>query len=65
MDEEFRENYLETITRFYLAFGSIHTYVSDLNHFLEDLDEGLYIQQSLENVFLDFEGKQLMVSIQL
>lgn len=62
LDEEFRENYLETITRFYLAFESIHTYISDLNHFIEDLDEGMYIQQSVENVFLDFEGKQLMVS---
>ncbi|GLV32181.1 Strumpellin [Carabus blaptoides fortunei] len=60
LDEEFRENYLETITRFYLAFESIHTYISDLNHFIEDLDEGMYIQQSVENVFLDFEGKQLM-----
>lgn len=63
MDEEFRENYLETINRFYFAFESIHTYVSDLNHFIEDLDDGVYIQQSMESVFLDVEGKQLMVKI--
>lgn len=64
LDEEFRENYLETITRFYLAFESIHTYIMDLNHFIDDLDDGMFIQQSMESVFVDVEGKQLMVIYQ-
>lgn len=59
-DEEFRENHIEILTRFYLAFESIHKYTVDLNRFLEDLDEGIYIQQTLENVLLDEDGKQLM-----
>ena len=29
--------------------------------FLEDLDEGIYIQQTLESVLLNDDGKQLMV----
>lgn len=33
----------------------------DLNRFLEDLEEGVYIQQTLENVLLNEEGKQLLV----
>lgn len=61
-DEEFRENHLEIITRFYKAFESIHRYVIDLNRFLEDLEEGIYIQQTLENVLLNEDGKQLLVS---
>ena len=61
-DEEFRENHLEILTRFYKAFESIHRYVIDLNRFLEDLEEGVYIQQTLENVLLNEEGKQLLVS---
>ena len=61
-DEEFRENHLEILTRFYKVFESIHRYVTDLNKFLEDLDEGVYIQQTLENVLLNMEGKQLLVS---
>ena len=31
LDEEFRENHLEILTRFYLAFESIFKYVTDLN----------------------------------
>ncbi len=29
--------------------------------FLEDLEEGVYIQQTLETVLLNEDGKQLMV----
>ncbi len=29
--------------------------------FLEDLDEGVYIQQTLESVLINDDGKQLMV----
>ena len=61
-DEEFRDNHIEILTRFYKAFESIHKYVVDLNRFLEDLEEGIYIQQTLENVLLNIDGKQLLVS---
>ncbi|KAK4872669.1 hypothetical protein RN001_014698 [Aquatica leii] len=60
LDEEFRDNHIEIINRFYLAFESIHTYVTDLNHFLEELDDGVYIHQSLESIFADVEGRQVM-----
>merc|ERR1719322_304284 len=43
-DEEFRENNIEILTRFYLAFESIHKYILDLNRYLDDLNEGIYIQ---------------------
>lgn len=42
-------------------FESIHKYVKELNAFLEELHAGLFIQQSMEKVFQDEEGKQLMV----
>ena len=32
--------------------------------FLEDLEEGVYIQQTLENVLLNEDGKQLLVRLQ-
>ena len=53
---------MEIVTRFYKAFESIHKYVIDLNRFLEDLEEGVHIQQTLENVLLNDDGKQLLVS---
>ncbi|KAL3276150.1 hypothetical protein HHI36_020869 [Cryptolaemus montrouzieri] len=60
LDEEFRDNHIEIITRFYVVFKSIHTYIIDLNQFLEDLEEGVYIHQSLETIFADVEGKQVL-----
>lgn len=60
IDDEFRENYITIITRFYLAFESVHKYVTELNRFLEDLDEGVYIQQTLETVLINQDGKQLL-----
>ena len=59
-DEEFRENYIEILTRFYLAFESVHRYSVDINRYIDDLEEGAYIQQTLESVLLDSDGKQLL-----
>jgi hypothetical protein len=33
----------------------------DLNRFVDDLEEGLFIQQTLESMLLNEEGKQLLV----
>ena len=34
LDDEFRENYIEILRRFYLAFESIHKYIVDLNQYI-------------------------------
>lgn len=34
LDEELRENNIEILTRFYMAFESVHKYVSDLNRYV-------------------------------
>eukprot|EP00040_Diaphanoeca_grandis_P027104 m.153504 g.153504 ORF g.153504 m.153504 type:complete len:1159 (+) comp30837_c1_seq2:255-3731(+) len=60
LDEEFRENYLEILSRFYKAFESVFKYMGDLNRFLEDLEEGVFIQQTMESAMQDEDGKQLM-----
>lgn len=60
LDDEFKFNHLEILTRFYLAFESIHKYVSDLTRFLEDLEEGIYIQQNIDTVLFNVDGKQLL-----
>lgn len=63
LDEEFKDNHLEILTRFYQAFESIHKYVTDLNRFLEDLEEGVFIQQTLESVLQIDDGKQLLAEM--
>jgi WASH complex subunit strumpellin len=60
LDDEFKFNHLEMLTRFYLAFESIHKYIMDLVRFLEDLEEGIYIQQNIETVLFNQDGKQLL-----
>ncbi|XP_068228667.1 WASH complex subunit 5 [Palaemon carinicauda] len=60
IDDEIRESHSSIIGRIYSAFESIHRYVSELNSYLQDLKEGVYIQRTLENVFTDEDGKQLM-----
>ena len=61
-DEEFRENNLTILERFYSAFEGVHKYITDLNTFLDDLDKGIYVQHSLVSVLLNDDGKQLLVS---
>lgn len=63
LDDEIRENYLDLLTRFYLAFESTHQYAKDLQQFINELSGGYYIQQNLETVLQDEEGKQLLVSL--
>lgn len=59
-DEELRETYIELLIEFYLLFESIHRYAADLQRFLNELDEGIYIQQTIETVLMDYDGKQLL-----
>lgn len=62
LDDVFRDKYFEILHRFYLAFESIYQYAITLNSFVKDLNSGVYIQQTLETIFQDVEGKQLLVS---
>lgn len=61
LDEELRNNFSEILLRFYLVFESVHKYITDLNSYIDELEDGAYIQQSIESVILNEEGKQLMV----
>ncbi|ODN03655.1 WASH complex subunit strumpellin, partial [Orchesella cincta] len=61
LDNEVRETYLELLTNFYLLFESVYKYVTELNKFVEEVQEGTYIQMSLEAILFDKEGKQLLV----
>uniref|UniRef100_A0A1B0D1J4 WASH complex subunit strumpellin n=1 Tax=Phlebotomus papatasi TaxID=29031 RepID=A0A1B0D1J4_PHLPP len=60
LDNEFQENNIEILTRFYLAFESVHQYIIDLKTFIQEVNDGIYIQQSLESILQDDEGKQLI-----
>ncbi|PRP74057.1 hypothetical protein PROFUN_08681 [Planoprotostelium fungivorum] len=60
LDEEFRDNHVEILKRFYELFESIYKYIKDFTQYLEDLDNGVYIQHTLEGILLNNDGKQLL-----
>lgn len=47
-DEDFMANHMEILQRFYSLFESIYRYNKDLVRFLNDLEDGAFIQQTLE-----------------
>ncbi|XP_061936928.1 WASH complex subunit 5 isoform X2 [Apis cerana] len=59
-DEELRNNFSDIISRFYLAFESVHKYITDLNLYVDELGDGIYIHQSIDTIMLNEEGRQLM-----
>ncbi|XP_022113508.2 WASH complex subunit 5 [Pieris rapae] len=60
LDEDLKEQYLELITRFYLLFENIYKFIMDLNTFVEQLHDSAFIQQSMDTILRDVEGKQLL-----
>lgn len=48
LDQEFKENHLDILKRFYNLFESIYKFIHDFKRFLDDLEEGVFIQQTLE-----------------
>lgn len=60
LDEFIRESYSRILSRFYLAFESVYEFGINLNNFINDLNEGMYIQTTVDSIFQDEEGRQLM-----
>ena len=59
LDTEFQENHEEIIIRFYNLFESVWKYQSDVGKFIEDVNNGYYIQHSVDEILQDIDGKQL------
>lgn len=59
-DEEFCNNYIDILTRFYLTFESVQRYASDLNNFVQEIDDDLHVGQSFDNLLSDVENRQLL-----
>jgi WASH complex subunit strumpellin len=60
LDEELFDAHEAVLARFYGLFESIVTYLGDYNKYLRELEEGYYIQHTLEAVLLDVDGRQLL-----
>ena len=60
LDEEFRENYLEILERYYLIFLSIYQYVSDWELYISQVIKGMYVQHTLETILTSKEVRHLL-----
>ena len=47
-DEDFRENYIELIERFYSLFDSIYQYVTDWKTFVGQVKTGKFVQHTID-----------------
>ncbi len=59
-DDEFMENHFEIIERFYVLFENIHKFITDYKKYISDLQNGFFIQHSVDGILMDRDGKQLM-----
>jgi WASH complex subunit strumpellin len=48
LDEEFRETHLALLKRFYKMFESIYRYVADFATYLEEMQQGVFLQHSVD-----------------
>lgn len=48
LDLEFRDAHIDILRRFYQLFESVYKYITDFLKYIEDMEEGVFIQQTLE-----------------
>jgi WASH complex subunit strumpellin len=60
LDNDFQENYGDILERFYGLFESIWKYQTELAKYVDDVNNGFYIQHSVDNILQDVNGKQLL-----
>jgi WASH complex subunit strumpellin len=60
LDQDFQENHVDILERFYSIFESIWKYQTDLIKYIDDVNNGFYIQHSIDNILQDTDGKQLL-----
>jgi WASH complex subunit strumpellin len=60
LDQELQENHSEILDRLYKLFESIWRYQLDFAKYIDDVQGGFYIQHSLDDIFQEMAGKQLL-----
>jgi len=63
LDESFKESYFEIIKRFYDMFEQIYLFYVSVTQYLTDVQEGKYIEFTIEALIQIKEGKRLIAEI--
>jgi WASH complex subunit strumpellin len=48
LDEEFRENHVGMLERFYQMFESVYKYIADLNAYIAEMADGTFVDYTIE-----------------
>ena len=60
-DEDFRENYIDLIERFYALFDSIYQYITDWKTFIGQVQSGKFIQHTIDTILSHKEIRPVFV----
>ena len=58
-DEDFRENNIEVIERFYSLLSSIYQYITDWKTFISQISQGKYVQYTISNIVVNKELRHI------
>nr|CCC94820.1 conserved hypothetical protein [Trypanosoma congolense IL3000] len=62
-DEVFGNTHVEFLDRCFKLFRGVFGYVVELNRFVEEILDGMYVSHSIESILADIDGKQILCEI--
>lgn len=60
LDEEFKLNHIDLLQRFFQLFESVYRYASDLSTYLSEVQDGFFVEYTMDMILFDSDGKQLL-----
>ncbi|KPA81020.1 hypothetical protein ABB37_04393 [Leptomonas pyrrhocoris] len=63
LDKEFYDTHMPLLENFMALFRSIYGYVTELNRFVREIQDGQYVAQTLDTVLDSLEGRQLLCEV--
>ncbi|EAN79204.1 hypothetical protein, conserved [Trypanosoma brucei brucei TREU927] len=62
-DEVFGNTHVEFLDRCFKLFRGVFGYVVELNRFVEEILDGMYVSHTIESILADIDGKQILCEI--
>ncbi|GET89819.1 hypothetical protein, conserved [Leishmania tarentolae] len=63
LDKEFYETHMELLEKLMALFRGIYGYVTELNRYVREIQDGQYVAQTLDTVLESLDGRQLLCEL--
>ncbi|CAJ1027996.1 Hereditary spastic paraplegia protein strumpellin, putative [Leishmania lindenbergi] len=63
LDKEFYDTHMELLERFMTLFRGIYGYVTELNRYVREIQDGQHVAQTLDTVLESLDGQQLLCEL--